>query len=171
MSPLRRLAAVAALLLVVTPTGQQADTKRETFARSALELAPGKEVALRYRTIAWSMDGTKRMRQDAAVREQMNQRLQLATQTELTTPVPLSVNGRRLEPDTYRIGLAMNEAGAFEFTMLLDHETVRFPIELAESRISFPYLAFTLAPCEEGLFALIFQWGTEYGRVVYARAG
>jgi hypothetical protein len=164
---------LAAVLLAPAGSQQrpQADPARETVARAALDLGNGKEVRFKYRTLSWSADATRRMRQDPEQRRQMNQRFQLALQTELEIPVPVFLNGRRLEPDTYRVGLAMGDAGAFELTMLLDHDTVRFPIDLAESRISFPYLGFSLLPAEEGLFALVFQWGTEYGRVVFARAG
>src|SRR5262245_58011942 len=176
MTPTRAtaLATAAALALALgAAIGQErgADASRETSARTALEVAPGKEVTLKFRTIAWSAEGMKRMRQDPAIRDQMNQRFQLGMQTEFTTPVALSLRGRRLEPDTYRVGLAMNDAGAFELTMLLDHETVRFPVELSDSRRDdFAYLDFSLVPCEEGLLRLLFQWGSELGRVVFLRA-
>ncbi len=170
MNGVRWLVAAVALCAVQFQK-RQADVTRETFARASLELATGQEVSLRYRTISWSSEGTRRMRTDPEVRGQMNRRLELGMQTEFKTPVALSLNGRRLEPDAYRIGLFMNDAGAYEFTMLLDHDTVRFPIDLSESRHSFPYLTFSLAPAEEGLFALVIQWGSEYGRVVFARAG
>ena len=150
----------------------QADPSRETTARAALELAPGKEVSLEYRTISWSAEGMKRMRQDPEIRSQMNGRFQIGFQTKFKLPSALFLNGRRLEPDTYRIGLAMNDAGAFDFTMLIDQETVRFPVDLSESRgIHFPYLAFTLTPAEDAWFALVFQWGSEIGRVTFTRAG
>ena len=175
MTPTRATVLAAALgLALFAAIGRQerqADAARETSARAALEIAPGKEVSLKFRTIAWSAEGTRRMRQDPGIREQMNQRFQLAMQTQLTTPVALSIQGRRLEPDSYRVGLAMNDAGAFEFTMLLAQETVRFPVDISDSRRNdFPYLDFSLVPCEEGLFCLVFQWGSELGRVVFLRA-
>ena len=169
----RVLASLAALAVAVLPGSQekpQADPARETKARSAVDLGNGKEVRLVYRTLSWSADAARRMRGDVELRRSMNQRFQLALQTELELPVPAFLEGRRLEPGSYRIGLAMNDAGAFDLTMLLDHDTVHFPIDLAESRLSFPYLVMSLMPAEEGLFALVFQWGTEYGRMVFGRA-
>jgi hypothetical protein len=171
MTALRWGVAAAALCAAAFQERRQADPVREAFARAALELEPGREISLRWRSLSFSVEGMRRMRQDSAVRDQMNQRFQLGMQTEFRTPVPLSIHGRRLEPDAYRIGLWMNEAGAFEFTLLLERETVRFPIDLSESRHWFPYLAFSLLPAEEGVCSLVFQWGSEYGRVVFARAG
>jgi hypothetical protein len=168
-----RWLAAAALLAAAPPQEKPVDVTRETFARASIDLAQGaqrQELSLKYRTLAWSVENVRRMRQDPTVREQMNQRYQLALQSELVVPVPLALSGRRLDPDTYRIGIAMNEAGAWEATMLLDHDWVRFPIDLSESRHVFPYLAFTLAPTEEGAVALVFQWGSEYGRLVFQRS-
>lgn len=180
MNSIRGLVACALAVTLAAPVPDpsapqdrpQADPSRETTARTALELAPGKEVSLEYRTISWSAEGMKRMRQDPEIRAQMNGRFQVGFQTKLKLPNALFLNGRRLEPDTYRVGLAMNDAGAFDFTMLIDQETVRFPVDLSESRgIHFPYLAFTLAPAEDAWFALVFQWGSEVGRVAFTRAG
>lgn len=171
------LAAAAFALALLLPAQEapplrQADVTRETTARAALEVAQGKEIKLQYRTISWSAEAAKRMRNDPAVREQFNQRFALAFQSELSTPFALSIGGRRLEPDAYRVGLAMDDAGAWQFTMLLDHDTVRFPIDLSESPRSpnFPYLTMSLLPAEDGLFALVLQWGKEYGRVVFTLA-
>lgn len=165
----RSLVAVAALVLCAGFVRQErggADPTREGFARTAVELEPGRELSLRYRQIAWSADAVARQRADPAIRGQMNQRLPIALQSELETPVALSVGGRRLEPDRYRIGLWMDEGGAHDLSILLDHDYVRFPLELHETDQSFPYLTFSLLPAPEGGYALVFQWGGEYGRIV-----
>ncbi len=163
-------ALVTAVLLALLPwsSAQESgghDPARETVARAAVEIAPGKAIALKWRTIAWSDEGAARMRADPAIRDQMNQRLPVGLQSELDTPVALSINGRRLEPDRYRFGLWMDEAGAYQFSLLLDHELVRFPLELVETDLRFPYLTFALLPAPEGGFALVVQWGGEYGRL------
>ena len=165
------LAVLSGAWIAAAQDGIQADPVKETFARSVLELEPGKEVTLRYRTVSWSSEGMQRMRQDAAVRADMNGRLQLGFQTEFTTPYAVSLQGRKIEAGTYRIGLAMNDYGAWEFTALLDNETVRFPLDLSESRQSFPYIALSVIPAQEALFGIVFQWGREYGRVLFARSG
>ncbi len=164
----KSLLAAALLLLLPWLAWQERggfDATRETVARAAIELAPGKSVSLQYRTIAWSDEGAARMRGDPAIREQMNQRLPVGLQSQFETPVALSIGGKRLEPDTYRFGLWMDASGAYEFALLVDHDYVRFPLDLAETEQRFPYLSFTLLPAPEGGFALLFQWGNEYGRL------
>lgn len=165
----RHVAAIVACALVPWIAAQErggADPTRETVVRTAIEIEPGREVVLEYRTIAWSDVAIANQRADPEARAQMNQRLPIGLQSKLTTPVALLIEGRRVEPDTYRIGVWMDEAGAHQFSILLDHEYVRFPLDLAETDQRFPYLTFTLLPASEGGFALIFQWGGEYGRVV-----
>ncbi len=171
----RWIAAVAAALLLpaawlATQERGGADPARETFGRTAVEVAPGKELSLHYRMIAWSEEGAARMRADPALRERMNQTLPVALQSKLVAPVALMVAGRRLEPDTYRIGLAMDEGGAYSLSLLLEQQYVRLPLELVETEQSFPYLTFSLLPAPEGGFALVVQWGSEYGRIVLGLA-
>lgn len=165
-----RFAACGALALLPAVPQSGHDPARETPAGASVEVAPGRSLSLRWRTIAWSDAGTARMRSDPAVRKQGNERLPIALQSELVLPIAMNIGGRRLEPDTYRIGLWMDEAGAFDLSLLLDHEYVRFPLELAKSEVAFPYLAFSLLPAPEGGFALVFQWGDEYGRAVLVPA-
>ncbi len=168
MTWLRAIAwtALAALPCLAVQERGGADPVRETFAKTAIDLDPEHQLSFRYRTIAWSAEGAARMRSDPAQREQMNQRLGVGVQSELTTPVALSVAGRRLEPGTYRLGLRMNAEGAYELTLLLEFEFVPVPIDLFETRQTFPYLTFCLLPAPAGGYALVFQWGTEYGRLV-----
>jgi len=165
-------AALGALLLLAPlqerPRG--ADPARETALTTAILVGEQREVTLHYRTIAWSAESMQRMRRDPAQRDLLNQRFGLVLQSELETPVALTLGGMKLAAGKWRIGLFMDEGGAFQFTVLVDGETRRFPIDLSESRQTFPYLAFTLMPAEEGLFALVLQWGTEYGRVVFEAA-
>jgi hypothetical protein len=170
LSPLR--AALGALLLLAPPQDRSAsaDPNRETFLTTGFELGERGAVTLRYRTIAWSPDSWRALRREPEQREQMNRRFGIALQTELKTPIALSVGGRRLEPGSWRLGVLMNEAGAFDLTILVDGETKPVPMDLSESRHVFPYLAFTLVPAQDGLCALVFQWGTEYGRVVLEAA-
>jgi len=169
--PLLR-AALGALLLLAPPQDRSAsaDPNRETFLTTGFELGERGAVTLRYRTIAWSPDSWRALRREPEQREQMNRRFGIALQTELKTPIALSVGGRRLEPGSWRLGVLMNEAGAFDLTILIDGETKPVPMDLSESRHVFPYLAFTLVPAQDGLCALVFQWGTEYGRVVLEAA-
>jgi hypothetical protein len=162
------LAALLALLPVVTWQDRGgADPAREGFARTSMDFSPGREIELRYRQLAWSDDAIARVRADPANRLRWNQSIPIALQSELKCPVALSIGGRRLEPDTYRIGLWMDEGGAFDLSILLDHDYVRFPLELAETDQRFPYLTCGLLPAPEGGIALVFQWGGEYGRVVF----
>jgi hypothetical protein len=168
-------AASAALLafLLGAPLQERpraADPARETYLTTGLELPEKGAITLRYRTIAFSPDSLRATRRDPAQREQMNQRFGLALQSELKSPVALSLAGERLDAGSWRIGLFMNDAGAFELTLLIRGETRRFPLDLSESLQRSPYLTFTLAPAEEGLFALVFQWGSEYGRAVFEAA-
>jgi hypothetical protein len=165
-------AALAALLLLapLQERPRAADPARETFLTTGLELPEKGAITLRYRTIAFAPESLRGMRRDPAQREQMNQRLGLALQSELKSPVALSLAGERLEAGSWRIGLFMDEAGAFDLTLLIQGETRRFPLALSESLQRSPYLTFTLAPAEEGLFALVFQWGGEYGRAVFEAA-
>jgi hypothetical protein len=167
------LRAALAALLLVTPLQERsraADPTRETYLTTGFEMAERGAVSLRWRTIAWAPDVMRSMRRDPAQREQMNQRFALVLQSELKTPVALSLAGERLEPGSWRIGLFMDEAGAFQLTVLVKGETKRFALELSEARQNFPYLSFALTPAEEGLFALVFQWGSEYGRAVFEAA-
>jgi hypothetical protein len=171
LSPLR--AALGALLLLLAPPQDRsasADPNRETFLTTGFEIGERGAVTLRYRTIAWSPDSWRALRREPEQREQMNCRFGVALQSELQTPIALSVGGRRLEPGSWRLGVLMNEAGAFDLTILVDGETKPVPMDLSESRHVFPYLAFTLVPAQDGLCALVFQWGTEYGRVVLEAA-
>lgn len=165
--------ALGALLLLAAPQdrrGEAADPGRETFLTAGFELGERGAITLRYRTIAWAPDAWKALRRDPEQREQMNRRFGLALQSELKTPIVLSVGGRRLEPGSWRLGVRMNEAGAFDLTVLVDGETKAVPMDLSESRHVFPYLAFTLLPAQDGLCALVFQWGPEHGRVVLEAA-
>jgi hypothetical protein len=165
-------AALAALLLVapVQERSRAADPARETFLTTGFELPERGAITLRYRTVAWAPEKMREMRRDPAQREQMNQRFALALQSELKSPLALSFAGERLEAGSWRVGLFMDEAGAFQFTLLVKGETKRYPVDLSESKQNFPYLTFTIAPAEDGLFALVFQWGTEYGRAVFEAA-
>lgn len=170
-----RRAAVAALLafLLAAPPQDRpraADPSRETFLSTGFELPENRVITLRYRTMAFAPDSLRAMRRDPAQREQMNQRFGLALQTELKSPVALSLAGEKLDAGSWRLGLFMDEAGAFELTVLIGGETKRFPLDLSESQQRSPYLTFTLTPAEEGLFALVFQWGSEYGRAVFEAA-
>jgi len=171
----RWIAAMAAALLLPTAwlaTQERggADPARETFGRTAVEVAQGKELSLRWRMIAWSDEGAARMRADPALRERMNQTLPVALQSQLVTPVALMAAGRKLAPDTYRIGVAMDEGGAYSLSILLDQQYVRLPLELVETEQHFPYLTFSLLPAPEGGYALVVQWGSEYGRLVLGLA-
>jgi hypothetical protein len=170
MHALRAALATLLLLAPVQERSRAADPTRETYLTSGFEIPERGAITLRYRTIAWAPEVMRGLRRDPAQREQMNQRFALVLQTELKTPVALSLAGERLEAGSWRIGLFMDEAGAFQLTVLIGGETKRFPLDLSESRQSFPYLTFALAPAEEGLFALVFQWGTEYGRAVFEAA-
>ena len=178
----RALGGLLALVIAVAATAlatqdrPQGDPVKETFATSSLQLSAGSngaadsEAKLRWRTLSWSSEGMKRMRQDAAIRADLNQRFQVAMQTELTLPVAVMLDSRRLPADTYRFWLTMNDAGSFELLFLLDHEQVRVPIDLSETKHNFPYLQFALVPTDEAYFALVFQWGTELGRVLFTKA-
>jgi hypothetical protein len=165
-------AALAALLLLapLQEHPRAADPARETFLTSGFELPEKGAVTFRYRTIAFAPESLRAMRRDPAQREQMNQRLGLALQSELKSPVALSLAGQRLDAGSWRIGLFMDEAGAFDLTVLIQGESKRFPLDLSESSERSPYLNFTLTPAEEGLFALVFRWGSEYGRAVFEAA-
>lgn len=164
--------ALGALLLLAPAQDRKgaADPGRETFLTTGFEIGERGAVTLRYRTIAWSPESWKALRRDPEQREQMNRRFGVALQAELKTPVVLALGGRRLDAGSWRIGVVMNEAGAFDLTLLVDGETKSFPMDLSESRHSFPYLTFTLTPAEDGLFALVFQWGSEHGRAVFEAA-
>ncbi|MFQ5584004.1 MAG: hypothetical protein ACE5GL_06175, partial [Calditrichia bacterium] len=70
----------------------------------------------------------------------------------------------------HRLSLSLNQAGALEIAVLKDQEFHRLPMALAEGRRVFPFLLMSLTPAAEGQFALIVQWGPEYGRLVF-RAG
>jgi hypothetical protein len=163
------LAGASSAAAPLQDAGRQADQNRETFARSELELPAG-SVTLRWRTLSWSEEGMRRMREDAAIRASMNQRFQLGVQSELTLPFAAFLGDRRLEAGSHRVSLAMDDAGAFELAVLVDHDTVRFPLELTESRAWFPYLSFQVVPAEDGAFALVFQWGREHGRAAFVLA-
>lgn len=165
-------AALAALLLLapIQERPRAADPARETFLTTGLEVPERGAVTLRYRTIAFAPDSLRAMRRDPAQREQMNQRLGLALQSELKSPIALSIAGEKLDAGSWRIGLFMDEAGAFELTVLIRGEPKRIALDLSESSERAPYLTFTIAPAEEGLFALVFRWGSEYGRVVFEAA-
>ncbi len=157
---------LAALPLLANQERGGADPAREGFARTAVDHSPGREIELRYRQLAWSDEAIGRVRADPGMRQRWNQSIPIALQSELSTPVALLIGGRRLEPDTYRIGLWLDEGGAFDLSILLDHDYVRFPLELAETDQRFPYLTWSLLPAPEGGLALVFQWGSEYGRIV-----
>lgn len=163
------LAGVAPAAAPRQDAGRQADPNRETFARSELEL-PGGSVKLRWRTLSWSDEGMRRMREDATIRASMNQRFLLGVQSELEIPFATFVGDRRLEAGSHRVSLAMDDAGAFELAVLVEHDTVRFPLELTESRAWFPYLSIQVVPAEDAAFALVFQWGREHGRAAFVLA-
>ncbi|MBM4014008.1 MAG: hypothetical protein FJ293_03465 [Planctomycetes bacterium] len=157
---------LAGLPLLARQERGGADPAREGFARTAIDHSPGREIELRYRQLAWSEEAIARVRADPGLRQRWNQTIPIALQSELSTPVALMVGGRRLEPDRYRIGLWLDEGGAFDLSILLDQDHVRFPLELAETDQRFPYLTCSLLPAPEGGIALVIQWGSEYGRIV-----
>jgi hypothetical protein len=169
--PVLRVALGALLLLAPRQDRRDGgDSVRETFLTTGFEIGDRGAITLRYRTIAWAPESWKALRRDPEQREQMNHRFGLALQSELKTPIALSVGGRRLDPGSWRIGVQMNDAGAFDLTLLVEREMKPIPFDLSESRQVFPYLTFTLLPASDGLFALVFQWGSEYGRVLFEAA-
>lgn len=166
-----RATALALLALLPWQEDRAPDPTKETVASSTLSLGGGGVVKLEYRTAPWVPETIRRMRANPGDRETMNQRLPLLLQAHLDTPIALVLGGAKLDKGSWRVGLVMNDAGAFDLVVLLEQEYKHFPIELSESRQRFPYLTLTLAPAEDGLFALTFQWGKEFGRVVFAAGG
>ncbi len=165
-------AALAALLLFAPAQDRSGagDPSRETFLTTGFELGERGAITLRYRTLAWAPESWKTLRREPEQRAQMNQRFGVALQAELKTPIVLALGGLRLEPGSWRIGIVMNPAGAFDLTLLVDGEPKPVALDLSESRQTFPYLSFTLLPASDGLCALVFQFGTEYGRAVFEAA-
>lgn len=169
--PVLRVAFAALLLLAPAQDRRDAgDPQRETFLTTGFELGERGAITLRWRTIAFAPDSFRTLRREPEQREQMNRRFGVALQAELKTPIVLSLGGHRLEPGSWRIGIAMNPAGAFDLTLLVDGEPKPVPFDLSESRQSFPYLSFALLPASDGVCALVFQFGTEFGRAVFEAA-
>ena len=81
-----------------------------------------------------------------------------------------SKDALRLPAGTYRVSLSMNNAGAWELTVLKQQEFHVLPLALEDARPVFPYLNMALTPAPEGLFALVVQWGPEAGRVAFRAA-
>jgi hypothetical protein len=167
------VAALAPRAPVPQTTPVQADPAHETFAFASLALdrndtsVESKHAKLKYWTLSWSAEAAKRMRQSAELRADGNKRAFLTMQTELKLPMAVSVDGRRLEPDVYRVWLRMNDAGAFELSYLLSGEEIRVPVDVSETRQNSPYLEMSLVPSPVRGFELVYHWGTEYGRVPF----
>jgi len=159
------LAAVASAGVLVKGRG------KEVEAGATLALPGGGEVSLSYWTRGYVPETVTRMRADASVRESVNLKLVTLLGIELRTSRPLRAGGRTIEPGSHRLGLTMNEGGAFSLSLLKERELLSLPQRLHSDQPNEPYLGMRLGMREAALFHLVWYFGTDRGEVAFYPAG